>query len=129
MRYALYKGNIYLKSCDEDCFARDIKDGDIYDLYQLDFFVEYHGKTYIVYDKRQTEKYKVVICVEEPGSTEREPEFEYKTVDIHDCDRLCAHYIYFVRSGKKLDKEEAERVWMDAGEFETQREKHCHTKI
>ncbi|MCM1090902.1 MAG: hypothetical protein NC413_08640 [Muribaculum sp.] len=151
MRYLFYKDNIYLIMFGENCFvtafkektddtfyeyskeprlyARNINDGDIYDLYQLDFFVEYHGESYIVYDKRQTKKYKVVICVEDPFSTEREPKFEYKTVDIHDCGKLWAHYIYFVRGGKRLDKEKAERVCADAEGFETLRGRHRHTKI
>ncbi|MCM1100822.1 MAG: hypothetical protein NC079_02255 [Clostridium sp.] len=151
MRYVFYKDNIYLITFGENCFvtafkektddtfyeyskeprlyARNINDGDIYDLYQLDFFVEYHGETYIVYDKRQTKKYKAVIWVECPDSTEREPKFEYKTVDVHDCGKLYAHYIYFVRGGKRLDREKAERVYADADGFETLREKHRHTKI
>lgn len=150
MRYVLYKDNIYLESFDEDCFvtghkektddtfyrypdnpacyAKDIKDGDVYDLYQIDFFVEYHGKIRIIDHKRKIENYKVVIYVEE---TDRRGEVVHVplTVDLHDCSGLHAYYAYFVRGGKKLDKHETKCVYMGLDKFMAELEKHCHENV
>lgn len=150
MRYVLYKGSVYLKSFDEDCFvtgfkektddtfyeypdhsysyARDLETGDVYDLYQVDFFIEYDGHTHIVDHKRKIENYEVEIWVEKWDFTQREIHVPI-TVDLHDCSKFYAHYVYFVRGGKKLDKEEWARVYMDLEEFKAEMERHCHANI
>lgn len=151
MRYVLYKGSVYLNSFSEDCFvtgfkektddtfykypndshcyARDLEDGDVYDLYQVDFFVEYDHDTHIVDHKRKIENYKVKIWVEEIDFTQRDPIRVPITIDLHDCGKFYAYYVYSVRGGKKLDEEEWEQVYMDLEEFIAEMEKHCHANI
>lgn len=150
MRYVLYKDNIYLEAFDENCFvtgfkektddtfykyhgnsvcyARDIKYGDVYDLYQIYFFVKYHGHIQIIDHKRKIENYKVVIYVDD---TDRRGEVIYvpMTVDLHDCSCMQADYVYFVRGGIKLTEHETKCVYMELDDFMAELERHCHENI
>lgn len=115
---------------DSVCYAKDIKDGDVYDLYQIWFFVEYDRDTHIVDHKRKIENYKVEIWVEEIDFTKRgEPIPVPITVDLHDCSKFWVYYDYSVRGGKKLDEVETEQVYMDLEEFKAETERHCHANI
>lgn len=147
MKYVLYKGNVYFTAVNifttKDCFvtgskektddtfykyldsyARDFGVDDVYDLYQVDFFVEYDSHTRIVDHKSKIENYEVEIWVEELDFTQRDPIRIPITVDLHDCGKFWAHYVYSVRDGKKLDEREAVQVVMEPEEFKAEMLKH-----
>lgn len=60
---------------------------------------------------------------------EEDDRFCSKVVDIHDCDKLLVQYTYFVRNGKKLDKEEVVEVTMKPEDFKAEMLKYRLSNI